>query len=1150
MKKTQSALRKSCLLKLIMLCLTALAFVSVSDAQVRIGFIGTETEKELNGERLSAFNFIKNQDSLEVKFIAWKLLKKISAGDRSFDILWYHRCDTSELNDAETDIRLIEKLKNYVNEGGYLVLTQDAIRLLKLLGVESHEPSVQYAEAYDEGYGRKLGLHAYRKHQVFDGLYGGAYLYAPSTDRTVRQMGWFGQVIPDGKTVAVDWAYIHLREDNKLFTEYTLGKGKILAIGSYVVFNTDNQNARVVEMLITNCFKYLYNVSDENNTYWNFDPDPGTELKTDRDTVLILPSEIWNTGTDPLMLRRKYATDNFAEVAGERMLVIGNENGGIDEIWSHPFMALRDYKAGISFEGNDSIYHLDKQQCETEIRPGSITRTYRFRRAYLKEIISCHPDEPIAAVHYEYNGISQAQLHIELRSNLRFMWPYSENVTGTLKHTWNPGLQALIVSTQEDEFATLIGTNKKPLQQLSGKYDAFHRIVYPVDVDRMIRADSVYTGKPSESNQVAALFLFQLKSADRFDIVITASEQGYKKAVDTYRKVIPRPQWVLLSSLRHYENLFKSRTVIHSNDERFNQGYQWSLIGSDRFFINTPGVGRSLAAGYATTAFGWDGGHKINGRPGYAWFFGRDGVWSSYALLQYGDFEKVKCALELFVKYQDHSGKIFHELTTSGVAHYDAADATPLFISLADRYMHHSGDTTFIRLIYPAIQKAISYCYSTDTDHDGLIENTLVGHGWEEGGFLFGTHTTLYLASCWAEALKSASSLAKAMGDKKQALEFARDEGRVKVIINQDFWNSEKSFFNHGKYLDGSYHTEPAVMAAVPLLFGQVNDPLKAEKVLIKLAGQGFTTDWGTRIVDGRCENFKPGSYHQGSVWPLFTGWASLAAFHHHRGNQGYELLMDNLLTYRSRALGYVPEVLHGTEYKPFGVCYHQCWSETMVSLPALQGLMGIMPDALDNSLVVSPNLPADWDTLSVQNIRMGKSLLNLAFSGTKQKETWKIRTEGSQDQPVKFTLNLYQRPGTKLSRILVDGKEVESLKNNSLLTVQLLVTKESTVEIFRLPGPAVLPEIYEPENDARTEGTRLIAEELKGNTYEVTLEGKSGSETLLRIYRGGYELTPLSEDYIFEGDISNVASYRYHFPEADQLFINKTLSFSIAEQK
>jgi len=51
----------------------------------------------------------------------------------------------------------------------------------------------------------------------------------------------------------------------------------------------------------------------------------------------------------------------------------------------------------------------------------------------------------------------------------------------------------------------------------------------------------------------------------------------------------------------------------------------------------------------------------------YGWYFGRDGEWSGFALLDYGDFQKVKSELEFYGKYQDLSGKIFHEATTSGL---------------------------------------------------------------------------------------------------------------------------------------------------------------------------------------------------------------------------------------------------------------------------------------------------------------------------------------------------------------------------------------------------------------------------------------------------------------------------------------------------
>jgi len=48
----------------------------------------------------------------------------------------------------------------------------------------------------------------------------------------------------------------------------------------------------------------------------------------------------------------------------------------------------------------------------------------------------------------------------------------------------------------------------------------------------------------------------------------------------------------------------------------------------------------------------------------------------------------------------------------------------------------------------------MDFLYATDTDGDRLIENTNVGHGWVEGGKLWGAHTTLYLAALWSQTLQ------------------------------------------------------------------------------------------------------------------------------------------------------------------------------------------------------------------------------------------------------------------------------------------------------------------------------------------------------------------------------------------------------------
>ena len=65
------------------------------------------------------------------------------------------------------------------------------------------------------------------------------------------------------------------------------------------------------------------------------------------------------------------------------------------------------------------------------------------------------------------------------------------------------------------------------------------------------------------------------------------------------------------------------------------------------------------------------------------------------------------------------------------------------------------------------------------------------------------------------------------------------------------------------------------------------------------LAASGFTADWGCRIVEAGSPGYNPGGYHTGSVWPLFTGWVSLAEFSYGHYLQGFSHLMSKLLIHK-----------------------------------------------------------------------------------------------------------------------------------------------------------------------------------------------------------------------------------------------------------
>jgi glycogen debranching enzyme len=763
-------------------------------------------------------------------------------------------------------------------------------------------------------------------------------------------------------------------------------------------------------------------------------------------------------------------------------------------------MAVRDYEISVKFTGSGRSVRLNELTPAVEAGPESFIRNYLIDGSSIREIITCHPTDGNAVIHYEYAGTEEADITVSFKSNLRFMWPYSEKVTGAIKYGWDKGLNAWVIQNKAGDFVSVVGINKTAKDQKASA---------------------------GEGLIMSAGMTATLHSGEALDVVLAASATGLTEAVSTYRRAMLDPKEVYQASVRNSKSLFNGKLSITGPDADFNTGFKWAVAGTDRFIVNTPGVGRSLVAGYATTDYGWKGGHAVNGRPGYAWYFGRDAVWSSFAVLDYGDFDRVKTVLELFSRYQDISGKIYHELTTSGIAHYDAADATPLYIALAGKYLHHSGDTALIRKEWPAIRKAIDFCYSTDTDGDHLIENTQQGHGWEEGGDLYGTHTTQYMVSCWAEALKQAAYMARSIELPVLAGKYQEESRIVLDKLNNGFWNPATKFFNHGLYKDGTYLTEPSVMTAIPVYWRQISDQAKVRSVVDQLASCNFNTDWGTRIVSEKAKFFAPGGYHTGSVWPLFTGWAALGDYAAGNSAQGFSKMMSNLLVYKNWSLGYIEEVLHGTQYKYFGVCRHQAWSETMVLQPAIEGMLGLDPDAINNTLGLTLNFPLDWDSVMVENIRMGDNTFNLKWHRTPQTTTLFFNNLLTSSPPL-LILTIPLAAGTEAGKVALDGQPLPFTRTSAGIELKLTAATGSHLTISHSGGIGVLPLVHHPAPGDSSTGMKIISDGLAGEKYVVKVEGLSASRGTIRLIHSG-----------------KVFEYSFIFPESKQKYVQKDLVFN-----
>lgn len=634
----------------------------------------------------------------------------------------------------------------------------------------------------------------------------------------------------------------------------------------------------------------------------------------------------WPPSPSPLLLESAGREDAPWTLAGRRALVVGGERSGMQEIWVHPYRVLR--------QGRLLVSGLEPEVVSVRVAPDEVVRVLRVGEVELTERVTTALEHGL--VFYSLVADLELPLTLAWTSDFRRMWPY-------------PGGTSRVVVRRQSAQAVRLGLSHEA----------------PELEVRVIGGNVELTGMDARNGARLAA-----RGQGRLSLVLAAGSDAMEtdRALDSLARRKLRA--VRQERILHARRLEERLTRLETPEPALDRAFGWAKVRMDALLAETPAVGRSLLAGYAGSRAGWG-----DGRPGYAWYFGRDACWTSFATLAMGDREIAKDVLRFLARTRDVSGKVIHEYTTSGLAHFDAADSTPLFLLLAGRYAAWSGDLAFLDRLWPAVLAAYRFCLETDTDGDGLIENHRVGHGWIEHGPLGGLRVTLYLGACWLAALEALAPVARARGEAALADELAERAARARTAIVTRFRTSEG--YALGLEADGRPRMHRTAMLAVPLLLGAIV-PDDAADWFDAVASPRFSAPWGVRMIAADDPLFDPAGYHQGAVWPLYTGWVSLAEWRGGRWPAALAHLRANADLAEERALGAFDEVLHGLERRGAGICPDQGWSAAMVVSPAVEGLWGVTPDALANAVQVAPWLPPAWSEMSLRGLRVGATTLDL----------------------------------------------------------------------------------------------------------------------------------------------------------------------------
>lgn len=777
-----------------------------------------------------------------------------------------------------------------------------------------------------------------------------------------------------------------------------------------------------------------------------------------------------------LSLQRPTQQGVFFDVLGRKSALFGYENRTM-EVWTYPLKLVNDFKVSfevenypIPIEGSDIMSNI-------EVRPEATILTYRHSAFKVRQIIFAPIHEAGVVMLFEVDSVRPMTIRGSLRPALSLMWPAGMQ-TGNI--FW-------------DEQGKFYGLNEE-----TGKY--WGMVSVPNGKDNSVMP---YQEEPKDvPNQFTIEVKPDIASQKYIPIVFSGSLNSLDEAKAISQKLLSQTQELYTETATYYQNLLSRTIQIATPDERLNTAFSWAKIGMDKGIVESPLLGTGLVAGFRASG--------NSERPGFAWFFGRDSEWTAFGLNAIGDFESTKIQLNFLKQFQREDGKIPHEISQSAPLvdwfkrypyAWNSADATPLYVIAHSDYYQSSGDLNLIRQNWDSIKKAWRWSQKTDTDNNGLIENTNFGHGWVEGGELYPPHEEMYMQGLWIEASRNIAQLAEVMNEPALVTEAKAAAERTRVAMENQYWLKDQKYYGYATFKAPvrDFLAEDTVLPSVPMWFS-TTDFAKSQQALDHIGGGNLATDWGQRILSNQSKLYDPLAYHYGSVWPLFTGWASLGAYRYNRPHIGYQALMANaLLTYQD-ALGYVTELLSGDFNTAFGrSSHHQVWSEAMVATPLVRGLLGIDVRDGASTLRFAPNLPADWDKLTLNRIGAGAGEYGLSMERNATQSKF-VFTQTKIGQNIRKIIFEPAFPlDAKISEVQVNGQKLafttEKQGDIQRLKAEIPISAGSRFEILvrQTRGSDVYVKQDFAELGGRSQGLRILSSRAENGALNLRLEGIGG---------------------------------------------------------
>ncbi len=810
----------------------------------------------------------------------------------------------------------------------------------------------------------------------------------------------------------------------------------------------------------------------------------------------------WSPG--PLALRGPARAGGYVGVEGRAAAAFGTETGDF-EVWAWPLKLLHDFR--LSFQTPlyaAAIPGADLART-VEVTPGGASITYSFPAFTVRERIFVPVREPAVAIVLDVEAVRPIEIVASFRSDLQLAWPGG---IGGQYVFWNDAEKAFVLSESRRQYNAFVGS---PFAVRATTNPA-HALPDAPSEMRIAVGGQEPAPMPRPGEPAGRLVNVVARG---IPIVIVGQIAPRDTVLATYRRVLAHLPELYEERVAHADSVIAGAAGF--GDTATDRMARWAELNLDDALVCNPDLGCGPVAGYAAAGAG-------SYRPGFGWYFGGDAAINSFALSSAGAFDLARRYLGFFARYQRADGKITHEISQSAgrVRWFDDypyafyhGDTTPFWMLAIGELFRASGDTAFVRRLWPNIQKAFAWCVGT-VGADGLMENSRAGAGAIEVGDLgVGVKSDIYLAGVWVEALERAGEMAAAVGDTALARDAARRFPLARRSLQERFWmpRAAGGRFAFAILDSDSLNDNLTVWPATAMSWHLFDEP-EGQAMAAALARAAISTDWGGRALASESRLYDPLHYNNGTVWPFVSGFLALAEYRYHNVYAARAQLDAVGRTFDVWGLGRNPEVFSGSTFEPLETAVpQQFFATSMYLTPLLRGAFGLEADAPHGVLSLSPHLFERPGEHAVRGLRVGAAVLDVVFRVTDTSFTASVRHAGGAALPLTLRFAPALAPGARVRDVRAGGRalafRVERTGRDEHVDFDLPFAGGTGAEVTvrHTRGWRLVPDDVAPARGDRSRNLKILDARLAdgrgagSGVLEVSLEGRAGLRYRLEVH-------------------------------------------------